>query len=501
MLTSLHSLTAALHEDGPGILDSLDSLDALTGSVGGLLGKLEDHNLPGDIADLNAVTGVVAKNTAALDRLLAGAVTAFGDFARITQTGNWADIYLCSMSIESYGQTAVTGSDFVSDLRRPARPGVGRAARPPRPGHDQPRGPRGPAPGHPPARARRHVHCTDRGVPMRPLRERNQVAVAIVGTILVAAVVLLSVNLDRLPFAQQHAGYHAEFANASGLRVGDDVRVEGIAVGAVTGIHVVGDRVRVDFTAQTGLALGAGSDASIEVATVLGQVFLQVESHGPGTLATGGTIPLSRTTVPFTLVSALDAFGTFANGTDLPKLRSSLRTLATTLSGIAPGDARAALNGLADVSRTLASKQQQIAEILDTAGRITDTVNANSGALVQLLTQGDEFLHLLRQRQAVIANLLTDTAHLGSELSELMGRNAAQLAPLLANLAGVTKVLAQDKDELAAAITRLGSFSVNLSNATGAGPWLDLLAPVALTPDNVIRACGVHPDSSRGPCG
>jgi phospholipid/cholesterol/gamma-HCH transport system substrate-binding protein len=336
---------------------------------------------------------------------------------------------------------------------------------------------------------------------MTPLRERNQVAVAIVGTILIAAVVLVSMNLDLLPFAEQHAGYHAQFANASGLRVGDDVRVEGIDVGEVTAIHVVGDRVQVDFTARSGLALGGASNASIEVATVLGQVFLQVESHGPGTLASGGTIPLSRTTVPFTLVSALDAFGSFSNRTDLPKLRASLRTLATTISGVAPADARAALNGLAAVSRTLAAKQQQIGQILDAASRITDTVNANSGALVQLLTQGDQFLQLLKQRQAVIADLLTDTAHLGSELSELMQRNAAQLAPLLANLAGVTKVLAQDKDELAAAVTRLGSFSVNLSNATGAGPWLDLLVPVALTPDNVIRACGVHPDSTNGPCG
>ena len=125
MLTSLRSLTAALHADGPGILDSLDSLDALTGSVGGLLGKLEDHNLPGDLADLNAVTGVVAKNSAALDRLLSGAVTAFGNFARITQTGNWADIYLCSMSIESYGQSSVTGKDFVADLRDLLGPGLG----------------------------------------------------------------------------------------------------------------------------------------------------------------------------------------------------------------------------------------------------------------------------------------------------------------------------------------------------------------------------------------
>lgn len=337
---------------------------------------------------------------------------------------------------------------------------------------------------------------------MKPLRERNQVTVAIVGSVVVIVVVLLSMNLDKLPFVgADRTTYHAEFANAAGLRDGDDVRVEGIAVGSITGIAVTGDRVRVDFTADSGLTLGAASSASIEVATVLGQVYLQIESHGPGTLAGGGTIPLSRTTVPFTLVQALDTFGSFSNHTDLPKLRSSLRTLASTISGVAPKDARAALTGLADLSRTLAAKQDQIRELLDAAGKITDTLNSNSGALVQLLTQGDEFLQLLRKRQAVVGKLLDDTANLGGQLTALMDRNAGQLAPLLANLADVTHVLAQDKDQLAGAIVRLGQFSVNLSNATGAGPWLDLLAPVALTPDNVIRACGAHPNSANGPCG
>ncbi len=336
---------------------------------------------------------------------------------------------------------------------------------------------------------------------MKSLRERNQVVVAIVGTVLAVAVVLLAVNLDRLPFVNQATGYHAEFANAAGLRVDDDVRVEGMDVGTVTGIRVAGDRVRVDFTAQSDLDLGAASNASIEVATVLGQVFVQIESAGPGVLARGATIPLSHTTVPFTLVAALDSFGSFADRTDLPRLRSSLRTLAGTIAGVAPKDAKAALDGLATVAETLAAKQDQISQILVAAGRITDTLNSNSGALVQLLTHGDEFLRLLEQRHRVISSLLSDTARLGSELSRLVTRNAAQLEPLLANLASVTHVLAADKAQLEQAVTSLGQFSVNLTNATGSGPWLDLLSPVALTPDNVIRSCGVRPDSSNGPCG
>jgi phospholipid/cholesterol/gamma-HCH transport system substrate-binding protein len=315
-----------------------------------------------------------------------------------------------------------------------------------------------------------------------------------------AAVVLVSVNLDRLPFVHPATTYHAQFANSDGLRAGDDVRVAGVSVGSVTGVRVEGDHVRVDFTVRRGLRLGADSGASIEVATVLGDLFLQVESSGPAALPAGGTIPVSRTTVPYTLITAFDQVGEFTDRTDLPALRASLQTLAATLHGIAPSDARAALRGLSGVAQTLAGKQAQISRILTAAAGITGTLDENSGALVQVLTQSDAFLHLLRQRHAVITRLLDDTAALGRQLHRLIGRNGAQLAPLLAHLKSVSDVLAADRAQLQRAVVSLADFSTNIADATGSGPWLDLLSPVAVTPDNVIVGCGPQPNSRSGPC-
>lgn len=335
---------------------------------------------------------------------------------------------------------------------------------------------------------------------MRPLRERNQVAVAVVGTLVAAAVILLSVNLGNLGFLHPTSTYHAQFANAEGLRTGDDVRVAGMNVGTITGITVQGDHVRLDFTVQRDLRLGDASSASIEVATVLGQLFLQIESAGSGRLPPGATIPLSRTTVPFTLITAFDQFGQFGRQTDIDTLRTSLRTLATTLQGISPRDVKAALQGLADVSTTLAAKQTEVNRILTAAAQITDTVNGNQTALVAVLTDSDAFLALLRQRRALVDSLLQHTAELGSQLRAFMARNAADLGPLLDNLKTITGVLAKDRDQLQRAVIALGQFSVNITNATGSGPWLDLLSPVAVEPDNIIVGCGAHPDASHGPC-
>jgi virulence factor Mce family protein len=335
---------------------------------------------------------------------------------------------------------------------------------------------------------------------MKPLRERNQVMVAIVGTALAAAVVLLSLNLAKLPFLHPSHSYYADFANADGLKSGDDVRVEGITVGSVQSVDVQGDHVHVAFTVQAGLKLGDTSHASVEVATVLGNLFMQVESSGSGQLHPGATIPVSRTVVPYTLLGALNTFGEFSQKTDLPTLRNSLQTLAQTLDGISPKDATAALDGLASIAQTVAAKESEINDILTTATSITGTLNNNSGALVAMLTQGDEFLRLVEQRHDVIAQLLTDTAKLGQQLRVTMARNGTQLAALLANLDKVTTVLAKEKTQLQQAVVNLGQFSVNITNATGTGPWADLLLPEAVTPDNIIAGCGAKVASQKKPC-
>jgi phospholipid/cholesterol/gamma-HCH transport system substrate-binding protein len=116
MLIALHALSAQLDTDGPAILDSAQSVDGLLSSVAGLLGKLDNHNLPGDISSANAVAGVLAQNSAAIEQLLGGFVTAFSDFARVSQNGNWVNVYPCVVYATTYGRPVVTAQDMVQSL-------------------------------------------------------------------------------------------------------------------------------------------------------------------------------------------------------------------------------------------------------------------------------------------------------------------------------------------------------------------------------------------------
>lgn len=116
MVTSLNALTARLQADGPGLLDSIASVDGLMGSVSDLFAGLRAHNLSGDLADLNAVTGVLAKNTDAVSALIDSFVAAFGTFARVTQNGNWINAYPCAVSITTRGAITVSSGQVLSAI-------------------------------------------------------------------------------------------------------------------------------------------------------------------------------------------------------------------------------------------------------------------------------------------------------------------------------------------------------------------------------------------------
>ena len=75
---------------------------------------------------------------------------------------------------------------------------------------------------------------------IKPLAERNRVAVGIVGTLILAGLVTAAFSYDRLPFIKRTSDYSAYFAEAGGIKPGSQVRVSGVNVGQVSGAHLEG---------------------------------------------------------------------------------------------------------------------------------------------------------------------------------------------------------------------------------------------------------------------
>jgi phospholipid/cholesterol/gamma-HCH transport system substrate-binding protein len=128
IVTSLHALTTELHQEGAGIIGSLGGVDRLIGSVGRLFQRLDSHSLPADIADAASLTKLLAANTDTVAGLVSGFASAFQTFARISQNGDWINIYACNVFVKTYGSVNITLNQSIGSLADslgvPSLPGI-----------------------------------------------------------------------------------------------------------------------------------------------------------------------------------------------------------------------------------------------------------------------------------------------------------------------------------------------------------------------------------------
>src|SRR5258708_30854612 len=137
-----------------------------------------------------------------------------------------------------------------------------------------------------------------------PFRERNPLPLGLAGLATIAVLVLLVTQLNNLPFISGGTTYHAAFAEAAGLRNGEEVRIAGVKVGQVTDLGLEGDHVKVTFKIDDGVRVGDLSRAEIKIKTLLRAHYLSLVPRGPGRQNPRAEIPISRTATPFRVVPA-----------------------------------------------------------------------------------------------------------------------------------------------------------------------------------------------------
>src|SRR5690606_15901917 len=307
---------------------------------------------------------------------------------------------------------------------------------------------------------------------MKSFQERNPLVLGAVGTALLAGVLVATVNYENLPLIGGGTTYQAEFAEAAGLAPTNEVRVAGIKVGEVTDVELAEDRVLVSFRVSDAW-IGNRTSAEIKIKTLLGQKYLALHPMGDAVLDPDDPIPLGRTTTPYDVTTAFEQLATTAGSIDTEQLARSFRTLGQTFDG-AEEHVRSALNGLTSLSRTIASRDEELADLLANAHTIADTLADSSDEFDRLIEDGNLLLTELDHRREAIHDLLVGAQDLAEQISGLVADNTEQLAPTLAELDAVTDILQQHRDELDRTLELAGPYFRVVNNAVGSGRWLDV---------------------------
>jgi phospholipid/cholesterol/gamma-HCH transport system substrate-binding protein len=284
-----------------------------------------------------------------------------------------------------------------------------------------------------------------------------------------------------LPFWPQGEDYQAYFTDAGGISPGDDVNVSGIKVGKVSNVELAGDTAKVTFTVDRDVRVGDQSLVAIRTDTVLGQKSLSVTPKGAGSTT---VIPLGRTTTPYTLNTALQDLGGNASQLDKPKLEQALQTLTSTLKDATP-QLRGALDGVANLSRSLNRRDEALQQLLTHAKRVSDTLAQRAGQVNDLVTEGNLLFAALDERRQALSNLISGIDDVSQQLSGFVADNRREFKPALDKLNAVTDNLLERKEHIGEALRRLPPYATALGEVVGSGPGFQInlygLPPASLS--------------------
>ncbi|MEW5808756.1 MAG: MCE family protein [Actinomycetota bacterium] len=302
-----------------------------------------------------------------------------------------------------------------------------------------------------------------------PRRQRTitgPLRTGVLGIALVACLVLVSFGYTGLPFYPQGKTYTAYFLNAAGITPGNDVQIYGYPVGEVKTVQLVNRSAQVQFTVDRDVAVGDQSLVAIKTDTVLGQRALVVTPRGAGSVT---TIPLGRTTTPYTLNNALQDLGRNVGDLDKATFVEALQTLTDTMHDATP-QLRNALTGITELSRTVNVRDEEIGELLTHARSVSTALATRSEQINKLITDGNQLFAALDGQRQAIKSLVTGIEGVSRQISGFVADNRREFGPALQKLNLVLDNLNQRREHIGAALERLPGYATALGEVVGSAP-------------------------------
>lgn len=309
-----------------------------------------------------------------------------------------------------------------------------------------------------------------RGLPRkRTLEDLNKTAVGLVALAVITAVLASLVIITRV--GPGYRRYSAEFTQAAALLPKNPVTVAGIPVGTVTGMKLVGDRVRVDMKVQNNVKLGKDTRAVIMVTTILGSRYLALYPGGDGSLP-DNTIDLDHTDVPYDLQQALQDVAVNYGEVDTDDLARAVELLGKQIESMPPLIPRA-MDNLKKLSTVMADRREQFGSMLQTMDLVTTTLRRQQSSIGSMVRQGQELLGEFVMRRAAFHAMVQSLTSLVTVLDSTIVEDRPKLEALLTDIKRLSGLLAQRDDMLRNILQSAPVALRGVANASGTGNALD----------------------------
>ena len=315
---------------------------------------------------------------------------------------------------------------------------------------------------------------------LKSFRDRNPYAIGLVSVGVIGAFVAAAFAVGLLHLGERAYEVRGVFADAGGIKAGNEVRVAGVKVGRVTGVEADrrNGRVFVDFLVDDGIDLGPATTAEVALKTLLGQKFLRLDGPVEGPFladvpVSERVIPLERTKTPFDVFELTKVGTRTIEATDTEQLNRMITQLATVTEG-KHDQVGELLRSVTVLSEAITSRDAQLQQLLDRAEVLSATLAEKDETLVALVDQSQDVLDLVNRRRDDLGRGFADGATTVEELSSVVRVHKTQLDLILDTLHPTIAVLERRQGDLDRSLSWVGTGALGLSKAVSKGPWQEI---------------------------
>jgi phospholipid/cholesterol/gamma-HCH transport system substrate-binding protein len=297
----------------------------------------------------------------------------------------------------------------------------------------------------------------------------RRIAVIAAAAFVVAAGITAGVMASSGPASRQYTAY---FAEAVGVYPGSNVDVLGVTVGAIDSIQPVGKQVKVVMSVDASVPVPAGADAVVIVPSVVADRYIQLSPPytGGAQLASGATIPASRTATPVEIDQIYASITKFANdlGPNGVNKNGALSGLVSTGAANLKGNGKAFATMVAELGQlyqTLQGSQGNFFATITNLEKFSAMLKANDSQVRTAQDQLAQVSSFLANDRQELTGALTELATALSQVRGFISDNRSALKSNITKLQALTTLLVNQRASLAEALDNLPLAADNFLNA------------------------------------
>ncbi|RJQ79769.1 MCE family protein [Pseudonocardiaceae bacterium YIM PH 21723] len=269
----------------------------------------------------------------------------------------------------------------------------------------------------------------------------------------------------------------AEFTDATGLRVGDDVRIAGVKVGRVDAVRLNGTRAEVAFSVRADQPVFANTRALIRYQNLIGQRYLALR---PGTgasspLPAGERIPLARTEGPLDLTALLGGFQPLFTLLQPEEVNKLATVLVQTLQGEGPALATL-LQQISQLSGSIAERDQLLGAVLTGMSTTLEHLAGRSTDIEALIGQSTELLSTVNSHSDETFAAIDKIDKASGSLAGLLRENRGPIRTDLVQFNKVAGLFVHEAPVVEGTIKELPPTLAALARISSYGSWANLYA-------------------------